>query len=83
MFRIWFDHTQGRFIIQFLRFGMYWVKVRDESDKVRSFGTYQAARDWADGAGLPDAFDEQATKGRPVHVLSHGQGVVHYVQRRG
>lgn len=75
MWRINFDHRTGMFIVQFLRFGLWWATVcqpLDGKTTIRAFETYAAARTWAFSIGLNTAFSEQGTLHRPL--LFHPQG---------
>ena len=77
MFRIAFDPKGGYFKLQFQRFGVFWRDVKRPIDgdtrvyETIQFRNYGEARRHVENLGLPQAFDEQCTKG-PIWVSGYG-----------
>jgi len=76
MFRIYFNYTTGKFVVQFLVWGLFWRSVRQGDNyignTIRSWDTYEGARGWVKTVGLDQAFCEQQQKSRPTFL--YGQG---------
>lgn len=62
MYRISFDTRTSRFIVQVLRFGLFWVTCRSKLDHDWQFETYGEARNWVKSIGLDRAYLEQPSR---------------------
>lgn len=69
MYRISFDPKTGRFIIQILRFGLFWVRVMEfvlDTDGSHDhfacayFQTYDAARKHVEAIGLDQLYQDRS-----------------------
>jgi hypothetical protein len=61
MFRIHFTR-KGTFVIQVLRFGLFWITVKHETFEY--FPSLTEARRWAHSVGLEQLYQEQVA---PIH----------------
>lgn len=61
MYRISFDTRTSRFIVQVLRFGLFWITCRSTTLDCQ-FETYAEARNWVTSIGLNRAYPEQPSK---------------------
>jgi len=80
MFRISFDPAIGRFVIQVLRFGLFWVNVSVTAyekgvEKAAgfklSFETYEAARKHVTSIGLDQLYQDRSENTRHNYMLTH------------
>lgn len=70
MFRISFDPAIGRFVIQVLRFGLFWVRIKNifidvyagphDKSATCSFETYEAARKYVTSIGLDQLYQDRS-----------------------
>ena len=68
MYRISFDTRTSRFIVQVLRFGLFWATCRSKlADDDLQFETYVEARKWVTSIGLNRAYPEQPSKADYEH----------------
>lgn len=68
MYRISFDTRTSRFIVQILRFGLFWTTCRSKlADDDWQFETYAEARNWVTSIGLNRAYPEQPSKADYEH----------------
>jgi len=79
MYRISFDPKTGRFIIQILRFGLFWVNVQREIpgpdgpvtiNDTFSFQTYDAARKHVEATGLDQLYQDRSENIRRNFLLT-------------
>ena len=61
MYRIIFDTTHSKFVVQLMILGMFW-RTSCESGKVKYFETYGDAVKWSRDIGLDLAYHRQATQ---------------------
>ena len=61
MFRIIFDYKTSRFIVQIIKWGLFWHTCLNDGEPMR-FETYIEARHWVNSIGLTSAFLEQDQK---------------------
>ncbi len=66
MFRIIFDPKTSRFVVQIIKWGLFWRTCMNSIDGVpvssRRFETYVEARHWVNSIGLTSACLEQDQK---------------------
>jgi hypothetical protein len=81
MYRIHFDPTVSKFVVQMLIWGLFWetcMKVHDDQDGPhtvklpRQFHTYADACKWVSDIGLADAYEVQQPK-RTLYSTAHAR----------
>lgn len=77
MFRISFDPTIGRFVIQVLRFGLFWVNVQESKPSTTepllnvftcNFQTYEDARKHVTSIGLDQLYQDRSENVRREYL---------------
>lgn len=75
MFRISFDPAIGQFVIQVLRFGMFWVNVRRQIsgpgtpvEEKFKFQTYEDARKHVTSIGLDQLYQDRSENVRREYL---------------
>ena len=75
MFRISFDPAIGRFVIQVLRFGLFWVNVRRQIagpgtpvEEKFEFQTYEDARKHVTSIGLDQLYQDRSENVRREYL---------------
>lgn len=73
MWRIHFEPKIGKFVIQVLRYGMFWVSVRG-GEEVLSFVTHDDALSHVVHIGLDRLYRDRSANTQPTFMstLSHG-----------
>lgn len=64
MYRIHFQVRTGKWVIQFLVWGLFWVTVKDDAGQVR-FEDFDAAVDYTTVRGLDQMYRLRKTKDIP------------------
>lgn len=68
MFRIHFDVKTATWVLQFLRFGLFWVTVRDGNGHMQ-FETLENVEDYIETRGIEKMYDRFLTKGQNAAYL--------------
>lgn len=77
MFRISFDPAIGRFVIQVLRFGLFWVNVQESKPSTSepllnvvacNFQTYDEARKHVTSIGLDQLYQDRSENVRREYL---------------
>lgn len=76
MYRIHFDPTVSRFVVQFLVWGIFWKSCmeldKDQDLRTLYFHTYAEACKWVSDKGIPEAYEVQAPR-RTLYTPAHAR----------
>lgn len=87
MFRISFDPAIGRFVIQVLRFGLFWVNVQKSETSTSepilnvsacNFHTYDDARKYVTSIGLDQLYKDRSENVRRSYMSADMRGAKGY-----